>query len=99
MLLLLLACASEPTNDESPPVDDGAQWDELSEDDSDGDTDGKGDDTGKGGADDTGKDSWPECGDDVEEGAPCQGDWSTTTCLDEKGEYWWCEGGVWTTGK
>ena len=95
MLLLLLACNNEPTNEDPAPTDSSVEWQDLSED----DTDGKGDDTGKGGDDDTGKDTWPECGDEVQEGAPCQGDWTTTTCLDEKGEYWWCEGGVWATGK
>ena len=58
MLLLLLACNNDPINEEPAPTDSSVEWQDLSEDDSGDDTDGKGDDTGKGGTDDTGKDAW-----------------------------------------
>lgn len=61
-------------------------WEELSEEDLERDD-----------KDDTGKES--ACGPEVLHGEDCEGDWTTTTCLDEAGEYWWCEDGVWTTGK
>ena len=49
--------------------------------------------------DDTGTDEYQSCGDEVEAGASCEGEWKATLCVDEDGTFWWCEGGVWTSDK
>ena len=43
--------------------------------------------------------TYPACGDEVVAGEACEGDWYTTTCIDDDGVYWWCEAGVWTSEK
>ena len=48
-------------------------------------------DTGKGGS------GTGSCGSEVKAGAPCEGDWEETLCQDDRGDYWWCENGTWTS--
>lgn len=84
LLLLTCGCFSDEPSDEA--YQGTAQWEELSEDDLDTWADK-----------DTGKSD--ECGDEVVEGEPCEGDWTVTMCQDEYGEWWWCEDGVWTSDK
>lgn len=88
------ACAageSAATKDDTA-VDDGSSWDELEDDQGAGvdDEDEKVDD---------GDGVYPPCGDEVVDGAACEGDWSTTTCVDADEAYWWCEDGAWTSEK
>lgn len=103
-LLCLVACgdkgqrpdSAEPTEPDLAAGD--ATWEALSEEDLAGDgkddddegSDGKGDDSGQ---DDT------ACGEEVVAGAPCEGDWSETMCVDAGGVWWWCEDGEWTSDK
>ena len=61
---------------------------ETTEDEEWGDTAEKPDDTG------VNSDDYPECGEDFDPDEPCEGDWSTTICVDN-GLFWWCENGVW----
>jgi hypothetical protein len=87
-LLMLGACGDDTDTDSGEPsaAAADASWEEISEDDlfdDDKDT-GKGDDI---------------CGEEVIEGEPCAGDWTETLCVDEYGEWWWCEDGVWTSDK
>jgi hypothetical protein len=80
---------------------DSAWWDGIGE----SDDDDKPNDTGKPEGekpDDTGKPEGEkpgDCPEDMEPGAPCEGDWTTTLCTDEDGEMWWCEDGVWSNEK
>ncbi len=69
-----------------------ATWEEVG----DGDDDG-GTTTDK--TTSTKPSTYPACGDEVVAGEACEGDWYTTTCIDDDGLYWWCEGGVWTSEK
>lgn len=89
LLMLLLSCLPEDGAAPTPPEGDpSARWVPLSESDL--------------GADETGKDSgseYPLCGPEVVLGASCEGDWTTTTCQDEDGAFWWCEKGSWQSGK
>jgi hypothetical protein len=100
LVLTLFGCRAEG---ESDPVDgadgaDGAdgsaEWEELG----DEETDGTKDD-GTGGSADTGKDGYRACGDEVVAGAPCEGSWEETLCVDDSGSFWWCEDGAWTSDK
>ncbi len=96
ILLLLVGCRAEPVDSTPESSSDGsdgsAEWEELG----DG-TDGTKDDDG--GSSDTGKDGYRSCGDEVVEGATCEGSWEDTLCVDDAGTFWWCEGGVWTADK
>ncbi len=88
-LVLLVACGED--TDTSEPSSAGAAdalWEELSEDDLFSDT-----------KDDSGWGDGDACGEEVVEGEPCEGHWTETLCQDEEGEWWWCEGGVWTSDK
>ena len=82
---------SDDPNDSPKETGSAATWEELEEDDGSDNKD-KGGPSG-----DTGKDS--TCGEDVAEGAPCEGTWEETLCQDESGTYWWCENGGWTSKK
>lgn len=98
-LVLCLACTPRADGESKDPVEDtdqgqaqtdtSVQWEALSEEDLAG---GEKDSGGGGDKDE-------DCGAEVVQGAACEGDWTTTICVDEEGEYWWCEDGVWTTGK
>lgn len=95
LFLTLTGCRSTPDSQESEPdpvseteTGSDAQWEEFEEDDSsDGDKDGYYGDSGK----------TDSCGEDVKEGASCEGDWEETMCQDEQGRWWWCENGSWTS--
>ena len=97
--LLILAgpgCRSSTDSQESesdpiPEKETGsdAQWEEFEDDDSSG-----GDKDGYYYGDSGKSDS---CGEDVKEGASCEGDWEETLCQDEQGRWWWCENGSWTS--
>ena len=96
LLFALIGCTSDADpkdtgSDAEAPAESNsdAEWSDLEGDDGD---DGKDED-------DTGKDEEQFCGDEVEAGAPCEGDWETTMCVDEAGTYWWCESGEWTSDK
>ena len=97
--LMLLACRAKPAETspetETEGSDGSAEWQELG----DGDGDGGTKDDGGTGASDTGKDGYRACGADVIEGAPCEGSWEDSLCVDGAGTFWWCEGGVWTADK
>jgi hypothetical protein len=85
------------TNAEAAPESDSdAEWDELED---GGEEEEKEDDSGEEKEDDTGKVEYQSCGDEVEAGASCEGEWKATLCVDEDGTLWWCEGGVWTSDK
>ena len=105
ILVMLVGCRQDPNGTDEPTDTDNmskeesnAEWEELEEDGSDGSEGsegGKDDDAG-----DTGKsDGDGDCGDDVEEGAACEGDWEETLCFDSSGTAWWCEDGAWTSKK
>jgi hypothetical protein len=85
-LILATACVTERDSAEPSNAAGDAVWEELSEDDIFG-------------GDDTDKPDGDACGEEVVEGEPCEGDWTVTLCVDEHGEWWWCEGGVWTSDK
>lgn len=94
--LCLTACAageSTSTKDDTGATD-GATWEELEDGEDTGadDEDDKGDDEDK-------DDDYPPCGDEVVDGEACEGDYTTTTCLDAEQAYWWCEDGAWTSEK
>ena len=93
-LLLVTACATEGDSPEPSSAASDAVWEQLSEDDVFGD-----DATDKPDGDDTGKSDDDACGEEVVEGESCEGDWTETMCLDEYGEWWWCEDEVWTADK
>ena len=90
-ILLLCACGTEaepePTPEDTSEESSGADWSELDEDTEDTDKE-------EGDAD---KDEYPACGDEVVDGASCEGGWEDTLCADEAGVFWWCEGGAWTS--
>jgi len=91
--------AAETETDSAPEVEPNSDWEELGDDDDDDgdDDDDDVDDDEK--DDDTGKVEYPACGDDVETGAPCEGGWEETICLDEDDMLWWCDAGKWTADK
>ena len=90
--LSLAGCTG--TSEPDPPTrDTSARWDLLSEDDLNSWDDKDSGTTDSGGEKDD------SCGPEVVLGQPCEGNWRATVCVDDRGEYWWCEGGVWTTGK
>ena len=101
LIVIALAGCRQDTDGTDIPADtdnlseeeSNAQWEELEEDGSDGSEGGK-----DGTAGDTGK-SDSGCGDDVEEGAACEGGWEETLCVDANGTTWWCENGAWTSKK
>ncbi len=98
VLLLFSSCSDDTDTAEPSSAASDATWEELSEADIFGDT-GKDDgDTGKDDGD-SGKDADDACGEEVVEGEPCDGDWTETLCVDEDGEWWWCQDGVWTSDK
>ena len=103
LLFTLIGCRSEGDTDTTEPdstsetgteteteTGTDADWGELEDDDGSSDKD-------KGGYYDTGKDGTGSCGSEVKAGAPCEGDWEETLCQDERGDYWWCENGTWTS--
>jgi hypothetical protein len=92
LVLLLAGCSTDSAvgGKQEAPADDGVQWDEYEE--LEAGDDDKGDDSGAYG-------DYPPSDDDVEAGVRCEGDWTTTTCLDEEGAYWWCQDGQWTSDK
>ena len=94
--LCLTACAAGEATEtkDDTAVDDGSTWEELEDGEGAGADDDKVD-----GEDDGEDDDYPPCGDEVVDGAACEGDWTTTTCLDADEAYWWCEDGVWTSEK
>jgi hypothetical protein len=102
-LLTLGGCNSdnsEPKAEDSsatPDVSSDAEWEELGEDNSSQDDDDDDDDDDE--KDDTGKDEFTACGDEVQTDAACEGDWEDTLCVDDEGVFWWCDGGVWTADK
>jgi hypothetical protein len=104
LLFALIGCTSDADpkdtgSDAEAPAESNsdAEWSDL-EGDGDAGDDEKEDDYEKE-DDDTGKDEGQFCGDEVEAGAPCEGTWEATMCVDEAGEYWWCESGEWTSDK
>ena len=105
MLLTTVGCTSDDDKDtgaEAVPAadagsDSDAEWSDLDEDDSSDKEDDW--DGGDDGGDDSGKSDFAECGDEVVAGAACEGGWEDTLCLDDVGQMWWCEGGVWTSEK
>ena len=103
LIVLALAGCRQDTEGTDTPADtdtlseeeSNAQWEELEEDGSDGSEGSKDGEVG-----DTGKsDGDGDCGDEVEEGAACEGDWEETLCFDANGTAWWCEDGAWTSKK
>jgi hypothetical protein len=94
LLLTLTGCRSNPDTQDSDPAPaketgSDAQWEELEDDDSSG-KDKDGSYYGDSGKSDS-------CGEEVVEGASCEGDWEETLCQDEQGSWWWCENGAWTS--
>ena len=86
-ILLLSGCSDDTDTAEPSSAASDASWEELSEADLFG-------------ADkDTGNYEGDACGEEVVEGEACEGHWSETMCIDEHGEWWWCEEGVWTSDK
>ena len=80
--------------EENSGAHDDATWDALGDDTgTESEASDKEDDTGAGWGD------FPPCGDEVIAGEECEGDWETTTCIDEDEVYWWCEDGVWSSDK
>ena len=98
LLLALVACRATVQEEGADGAngadgaDGSAEWEELG---GDG-TDGTGND---GESKDTGKDGYQACGSEVAAGAPCEGSWEETLCVDDSGTFWWCEGGSWTSDK
>jgi hypothetical protein len=89
LFAIVAACTPDaPTDSSEPPQDTSTRWELLTEDDL---NPGK-DDSGDTGKDDT-------CGPEVVAGEACQGGWEATLCVDDQGEYWWCQDGVWTSDK
>ena len=105
LLLTTVGCTyadDKDTGAEAVPAadassDSDAEWSDLDEDDSSDKEDDW--DGGDDGGDDSGKSDFAECGDEVVAGAACEGGWEDTLCLDDVGQMWWCEGGVWTSEK
>ena len=109
LLMSLVGCTKDADTEESESQPDSqaqsdAEWEELGESDSaekeeDGwddkedeeDWDDKEDE-------DTGKEAG-SCGDEVSEGASCEGGWEETLCYDDFGVAWWCQDGGWTSDK
>lgn len=90
---LLTACGGSPESgdsagsEEEAATDSSVHWEVLSEADLGG------------GEDDKEDGDYPPCDDEVVDGEACEGDWTTTTCIDEAGAYWWCQDGAWTSEK
>jgi hypothetical protein len=95
-LLMLAAVACSPGEDDS---DDW--WEDLDNADniedtdiSDGTYDDKGGDDQD--TDDKGNNAYPDCDDDFDATASCEGDWKETICMYE-GKVYWCQDGAWVS--
>lgn len=88
LLLFVAGCTPDAPAPAETVEDTSTRWEPLTEDDLN---------PGKDSGADSGKDD--TCGPEVVAGQACQGGWEATLCVDDQGEYWWCQDGVWTSDK